>query len=61
MITLTSNIFVPLNSAELKALTRLVSETFATDATAGVCKTFTTADLWKIHRAKKPLRSRRFI
>lgn len=61
MTTLTSNIFMPLSSEDLKVLTKLVPETVAADATAGIGNTFTTADLWKIHRAKKPVRNRRFI
>lgn len=61
MNKLTSNFFTHLNSEQLKNLTTLVSETIAIDATACIRKTFTNADLWKIHRAKKSVRNRRFI
>ncbi len=61
MITLTSNTFMPLGKDELKALTKLVPETAATAAIAGIGTTFTHADLWKIHRAKKSVRNRRCI
>jgi len=61
MKTLSDNFFTPLNSGQLKKLTKLVSETIAIDANAGISKTFTSADLWKIQRAKKSVRNRRFI
>ena len=61
MKTLTTNFFTTLNSEQLKNLTKLVPETIAIDATACIEKTFTSADLWKIHRAKKSVRNRRYI
>jgi hypothetical protein len=61
MKTLTNNSFTPLNSEQLKKLTRLVAETIAIDANACIGKTFTSADLWNIQRAKKSVRNRRFI
>jgi len=57
----TNNFFTQINSEHLKNLTTLVKETIATDAAAGIGKTFTSADLWKIHRAKKPVRNKRFV
>lgn len=61
MKTLANNSFTQLNSEQLKNLTTLVSETIAIDANACIGKTFTSADLWNIQRAKKSVRNRRFI
>ena len=61
MNKLTSNFITQLNSEQLKNLTTVVSETIAVDSTASIRKTFTNADLWKIHRAKKSVRNWRFI
>jgi len=61
MKNLTNNYFAQMNSEQLKTLTTLAPETIATNATAVTCKTFTITDLWKIHRAKKPVRDLRFI
>jgi len=61
MKTLADSFLTTLNSEQLKNLTTLVSETIAIDANACIGKTFTSADLWNIQRAKKSVRNRRYI
>ncbi len=53
--------YTSLNSEQLQNLTTLVPETIAIDVAGFNKKSFTSADLWNIQRAKKSVRNRRSL
>ncbi len=59
MKTQTTNPLSPLTKTEVENLTMQVKETLAIGFTSRHTKTFSTADLWNIHRNQRTIMSRR--
>ena len=54
-----NSLFTQLNKQELESLTTVVKETLATGISSATHKTFSTVDLWNIHRQRRSLACRR--
>lgn len=61
MKVINNKYYTSLNSEQLQNLTTLVPETIAIDVAGFNKKSFTSADLWNIQRAKKSVRNRRSL
>lgn len=58
----THELLITLTENELEVLTREIKETIAFDAMAKKTKpVFTAANLWNIHKMRKPIKRRMFI
>jgi hypothetical protein len=54
-----NTLFTELNKQELENLTTVVKETLATGISSTTHKTFSSVDLWNIHRQRRSLACRR--